>query len=83
MLEQCAERVRYCLENAKRWERMASGVHDPALRTAYDFSAGQWRRLAEEIEHAENTHRVFIPPIVRYRKPRAQQDTRQTLSQIQ
>jgi hypothetical protein len=30
-------------------------------RSAYDFSAGQWRRLAEEIEHAEKTDGVFNP----------------------
>jgi hypothetical protein len=48
-----SEQVRYCLENAKRWERMASGVRDPGLKAAYAFSAGQWRRLAEEIEHVE------------------------------
>jgi hypothetical protein len=48
-----SERVRHCLENAKRWERMASGAQDLGLKAAYAFSAGQWRRLAEEIEHVE------------------------------
>jgi hypothetical protein len=56
-----SEQVRFCLENAKRWERRASGVRDPGLKAAYDFSAGQWRRLAEEIEHAEKSDEVFIP----------------------
>jgi len=56
-----SEKVRHCLENAKRWERMASGVRDPGLKAAYAFSAGQWRRLAEEIEHVEKRDGVFIP----------------------
>jgi hypothetical protein len=56
-----SEQVRYCLENAKRWERMASGVRDRGLKVAYDFSAGQWQRLAEEIERAEKTDGAFVP----------------------
>jgi hypothetical protein len=56
-----SEKVRYCLENAARWERMASGPHDPGLRAAYADSASQWRRPAEEIEHMETRDGVFIP----------------------
>ena len=54
-----SEQVRYCLENAKRWERRASDVRDRGLKAAYAFSADQWRRLAEEIEHAEKGDGVF------------------------
>jgi hypothetical protein len=56
-----SEKVRYCLENAARWERMASGLHDPGLRVAYADSASQWRRLAEEIEHMEQETESLFP----------------------
>ena len=55
-------KVRYCLDNAARCERMASDVHDPNLKTNYAESAKQWRRLAEQIEHLEKENSgVFIP----------------------
>jgi hypothetical protein len=56
-----SEKVRYCLDNAERWERMACDVHDPGLKVTYAESASEWRRLAEKIEHLEKTSGVFIP----------------------
>ncbi|HEY4404945.1 MAG TPA: hypothetical protein VGN55_09845 [Xanthobacteraceae bacterium] len=60
MLQNLADHIRACVENAAKAEQRAAETTDPNLKTDYIALAAQWAHLARSYEFAESLERFLL-----------------------